>query len=236
MQFQKTKTILICFVAVFIIGFIGGFYLALYLQNQVVFLTIIVVIFAFLTWLGSGAELVGFLRDWYREQREKPQLSIEYDKNKKQSTFSPELQQINIQDRKIISTRKYLKVRVKNSGGIARNCKAELTGTPSEEPKCLIWGREEQQIDIGAINGHAILNVVFSDSILDTIPNNNIHAFVSTKETLYSQGFYPSQDGFEIGEYEIEITVISEDGSSTQSKFKIHVDKDFRKLSMERIS
>lgn len=52
------------------IGLAGGFYLALLLQKQVEILIGAAILFAFLTWLGSGVELLGLLRDIYRQKTE----------------------------------------------------------------------------------------------------------------------------------------------------------------------
>jgi hypothetical protein len=52
------------------IGFAGGFYLALLLQKQIEILIGAAILFAFLTWLGSGAELLGLLRDIYRQGKD----------------------------------------------------------------------------------------------------------------------------------------------------------------------
>jgi hypothetical protein len=82
------------YLVVFIIGVAGGFYLAIYLQNQIALLAGVAILFAFLTWLGSGAELLGLLREWYKERREMPKLSIEYDEKGEPSTFVPALQLI----------------------------------------------------------------------------------------------------------------------------------------------
>lgn len=61
--------ILLC-LAVLAIGLAGGFYLAVALQNNAQVLAGVAVAFVFLTWLGSGADFLGFLRDWYRQQNE----------------------------------------------------------------------------------------------------------------------------------------------------------------------
>ena len=53
-----------------IISFIGGFYLATFLQNQIEVLIGAAILIAFLTWLGTGADFLGLLREWYREKRE----------------------------------------------------------------------------------------------------------------------------------------------------------------------
>ena len=52
------------------IGVAGGFYLATALQRQIEALIGAAVVIGFLTWFGSGADLMGLLRDWYKDKRE----------------------------------------------------------------------------------------------------------------------------------------------------------------------
>jgi hypothetical protein len=59
----------VVYVAVFALGLTGGLYLALYLQNQIALLAGLAVLFAFLTWFGSGAEVLELLRNWYKESK-----------------------------------------------------------------------------------------------------------------------------------------------------------------------
>jgi hypothetical protein len=56
--------------AILAIGFAGGFYLALLFQKQVEILVGSAIIFAFLTWLGSGADFIGLFRDVVKQKRE----------------------------------------------------------------------------------------------------------------------------------------------------------------------
>lgn len=72
MDFQK----ILYFLAAIVIAFAGGFYLAVLLQGNVQILIGVAIIFAFLTWLGSGAELLGLLRDWYRQKTEEEKTPI----------------------------------------------------------------------------------------------------------------------------------------------------------------
>ena len=69
--------------------------------------------------------------------------------------------------------RRFLKVIIRNTGWpIAENCEVSLilentTNTarpPSKEPKRLIWDNNQENRTIGAINGYAVLYIVFSDS------------------------------------------------------------------------
>jgi hypothetical protein len=56
------------------IGFAGGFYFSNALQKQITVLLGAAVVVGFLTWIGSGADLVGLLREWYKERREKEKI------------------------------------------------------------------------------------------------------------------------------------------------------------------
>jgi hypothetical protein len=196
----------------------------------------------------GGVEILRFFRDSYREERIKPKLSIDYDKEN--SIFFPE-EDIIDSDRNIIGKRKYQKICIKNSGGVARNCEAELRMikwdssaiAPSKEPKLLVWWDSSKdnillKQDIGGKIGAKYLYVVFSQEIFVNkhTDSNNIYAFVSTKEERYPKDIRPRYNGFGVGEFEFKVTVASEDGSFVKSIFRLHVDKDFRKISMEKIS
>jgi hypothetical protein len=58
------------------IGFAGGFYFSNALQKQITVLLGAAVVVGFLTWIGSGADLVGLLRDWYKERREEEKIPM----------------------------------------------------------------------------------------------------------------------------------------------------------------
>jgi hypothetical protein len=53
-----------------VVGFTGGFFLATALQEQIEVLIGAAIILAFLTWLGTGADFLGLLREWYREKKD----------------------------------------------------------------------------------------------------------------------------------------------------------------------
>lgn len=242
MRFQ-----IVTYVVVLVVGLAGGFYLALYLQNQVALLAGAAIIFAFLTWLGSGAELLGLLREWYKEKGEIPKLSIEYDEKGHPNTYSPELQLV-APDGRPVCVQKYLRVCIRNTGGVARRCKAELGiikeetafRTPSDEPKPLTWGGPSLEKDIGGGDGTELLHIVFSDSRLSEAPvmtnDKNIFALVSTMDSLYPRApFIRAQDGFGEGDFKVRLTVISEGGAAAKQVLKVHVERDFRKLSMQLV-
>ena len=52
------------------VGFTGGFYVANALQKQIEVLIGAAIILAFLTWLGTGANFIGLIRDWYKDKKE----------------------------------------------------------------------------------------------------------------------------------------------------------------------
>jgi hypothetical protein len=56
------------------IGVAGGFYFATALQKQIEALIGAAVVIGFLTWLGSGADLLGLLREWFKEKREEERI------------------------------------------------------------------------------------------------------------------------------------------------------------------
>jgi hypothetical protein len=60
----------------FSFGIVVGFYITNFLQNQLEVLIPVSVALAFFTWLGSGADFVGILRDLYKERREKAKIPI----------------------------------------------------------------------------------------------------------------------------------------------------------------
>ena len=53
-----------------IIGFTAGFYLAVALQKQIEVLIGAAVLLAILTWIGTGADFLGLLREWWKEKKE----------------------------------------------------------------------------------------------------------------------------------------------------------------------
>jgi hypothetical protein len=93
------------------IGFAGGFYFSNALQKQITVLLGAAVVVGFLTWIGSGADLVGLLRDWYKEQREEektPKLSSSGEFVRPKGTYQEEQERYY--------TKGYY-IRIKKSGG-----------------------------------------------------------------------------------------------------------------------
>lgn len=58
------------FAAVLGVGLTGGYYLALYIQEEYAALLASAIIFGVLTWLGSATDLLGFIRDWWKDKKE----------------------------------------------------------------------------------------------------------------------------------------------------------------------
>jgi hypothetical protein len=67
---MRLRSVVLIGVAILAIGFAGGFYLSLLLERQLILLGIAAIAFAFLTWIGSGADLIGLFRDVVKQTRE----------------------------------------------------------------------------------------------------------------------------------------------------------------------
>jgi hypothetical protein len=123
---------------------------------------------------------------------------------------------------------------------------------PSDEPKLLAWGRHPHVIndlrDTVNIRGHShdYLHVVFSDSDFGTTPVEDApvrYTCVSTIERLqlplrpvgvaYN---LTVQDSFTNGEFQVEISIASEEGSYVKSCFIIKVQTNYENLTMTKIS
>ena len=53
--------------ALFILAFTGGFYTYAAIQKNLQLLILAAIIFAVLTWAGSGADFLGLLSQWYKD-------------------------------------------------------------------------------------------------------------------------------------------------------------------------
>ncbi len=56
------------------IGFAGGFYVANFFQKQIEVLIGAAIVLAVLTWVGSATDLMGLLREWYKEKKEEERI------------------------------------------------------------------------------------------------------------------------------------------------------------------
>lgn len=220
----------------FIIIFIFVTYL-IYLNITGFFQIQLPILTEFITTILSFID-VGVVFKIYKLLREKPKLSIEHSG---ESVYSEKLSPTTPDGTKIC-TINYLKVFVKNTGGMARGCIAELRVTnwdkksisPTGKPKFLTWCNQPSnnisiQKDI-ARNRDELLHVVLSDSRLENLPDrkDEIFAFVSTVDSIYPiTSPYLGEYGFGMGDFEIEIIVTSDNDAIVKSKFLLHVDKDF---------
>jgi Patatin-like phospholipase len=191
--------------------------------------------------------------NWSFRQRDvhpffrRPDLSIDFigiDAN----SYAPRLELINPDGSRTGKTRQYLKVRVKNIGGvIARNCRAKLRVTrnismrswPSDS-KMLAWDTTNSRyIDI-AKDDDEFLHVVFADSDFSNnrfVHHNNLYAMASTVQSIYSkERFLRAQDSFSNGECEIEILVRSEEGAYARAKYQLNVGDEYSSLNLRLLS
>jgi hypothetical protein len=100
------------------------------------------------------------------------------------------------------------------------------------------------------IRGHGkeLLHIVFSDSFFNGVrvdAEEKRYARISTVENLMSitsalvpdgQTYLKPQDGFTKGEFEVDISITSNEGPFTQTKFMVSVEPNFQNLTMRRIS
>lgn len=176
----------------------------------------------------------------------RPDLSIEFDENDPNS-FTPKLQLIGESGEPSGITRQYVKVRVKNSGGIiARNCRAKLkvvrnitSSLCPSDYKLLAWDTTETRyLDI-ARNDDEFLHVVFADSSFESIrqiQKTELHAMASTLSSFYDGKFIRAQDAFGSGEFEIEIHVLSEEGCWARAVYQLKVGDVYTSLKLDLVS
>jgi len=232
---------------VFVIGLSGGFYIALYLQNQIALLAGMAILFAFLTWLGSGTDLIVIVREWYKETYTKPRLRINYSPQDNPHLYTPEIEMVSASGERLAVMRRFLKVGIENEGSlVAKRCKATLqvirsdenVRGPSTEPKNLRWENGGIYQDIG-INRSEYLHVVLSDTRLgNAIPaTENIFALVSTPDTVNMHPFnmIRAQDGFGVGDTDFDLIITSESGELVRATFRVHVTDNWQELNMEII-
>ena len=184
----------------------------------------------------------------------RPKLRLEFDTRKKQNNYAPSVACRG-------DTQRFLRIYVENKGySSIHNCQAEIVAVipdsanpmlyPSDERKLLAWGRFPQSDDIDykrTIRGHGkeLLHIAFSDSLFKDVKTNKEEekrfAGISTVENLKlmsrftvlaGESYLRVQDGFTIGEFELELSVTSDEGPYVRGKIKIHVDPDFQKLKM----
>ncbi|MGB7955121.1 MAG: hypothetical protein WCF23_14175 [Candidatus Nitrosopolaris sp.] len=149
-----------------------------------------------------------------------------------------------------------------NSGyRILNNCQALLKVNipenadkmryPSEDEKILAWGRDVTDLSAKRTiqaQSSEMVHVVFSDSDFDTTPVSTRatrYACISTIEILTPDikgrnerraNKLRVEDSFSDGTFDIEIMITSDEGSYKRAKFRVTVDKDYRKLNMQKMS
>jgi hypothetical protein len=187
----------------------------------------------------------------------RPKLRLEFDEHKKQNDYAPSGTAHG-------NTQRYLRVYVENEGyRSVHNCQAEMAVVipgdangmfyPSDEWKLLAWGRFPQSNDLTdkrTIRGHGkeLLHIVFSDSLFDGVHTNkeeekrlagisSIHTLTSITSDIWADGqtYLKPQDGFPIGEFELELSITSDEGSYVQAKLRILVERDFQKLRIKNV-
>jgi len=242
---MRSRVLVVCLV-VFLLGLSGGFYLALYTQSQIALLAGIAVLLAFLTWFGSGTDIITLLRDWYKESLQKVEFSLEYNPQSNPHLYAPMLELLTMTGQRTNISRKYLKLGIKNNGGmVAKQCKVTLqfvnseTGTraPSQEPKVLLWENGQIYQDVG-MNRTEYVHVVLSDNRLETSPEEDIFALVSTPDTvnMIPPNTIRAQDGFGVGDSEFDLVVTSESGETLTARMRVHVTNRWQELAMEKIN
>jgi hypothetical protein len=150
----------------------------------------------------------------------------------------------------------FLTLIIKNSGfAAAKNCTAELSiisrpkqgghicPAPSDEPKGLKWSgwgiREPRTI--APRKGRVFLDVLIDDTSIPFDGRASWHeaniwgplmVWAATHEVIASAPGYRFQDAFCIGDYEVEITILPENGSPKSASFILHVDSNWENTQL----
>ncbi|MBI2830939.1 MAG: hypothetical protein HYX79_01620 [Chloroflexi bacterium] len=149
-----------------------------------------------------------------------------------------------------------LRLPVKNSGfAPARNCTLELRvlkrpkkngeccPAPSAETKALTWvaPKVEDRHTIPPRGGTATLAIVIDDTSVASTARCLWHGandwgpltlWAGTHEVFAMSPATRAQDAFCQGDYEIQVTVLPENGAPKLEKFKLHVDSVWSKTSL----
>lgn len=120
---MNTRYLIVLGLSLLGIGVLGGFYLYALLQNQIQVLIPATVVLVFLTWLGSGADFLGLLRDWYKDRKDEerriaslPQLNIIYDPDTNPDIYVPAKPSSAYTGADTV-VRKHLRITIENTGG-----------------------------------------------------------------------------------------------------------------------
>jgi len=160
----------------------------------------------------------------------KPKLSLDYN-TKESAIFNPQLELHNDSGNALGISRRWLKIRVKNTGSAAAyNCKAKLAvteGTSQVRPhdtKRLIWDDSSESVTISPKKDSELLHIAFTDSNFG-LNQNQIFAMISDSQ---SERFPPktAQNGLGMGKFTITITVTSENREYIVKRLYLEVDAD----------
>lgn len=176
--------------------------------------------------------------------------SFQYQHNPDDNNFTPILDLVNRDGIPTGIKRKYVKVRIKNTGGAsAIKCKAELrvlrtvgNNTEQRHPsdtKILCWDSEQiKYMNIGKKPDNELLHIAFADSNFEQLHlagDLDIYALSSTKESLYPTApFRRAQDAFGIGDFEVDLNVTGDD-ASTKKRMILHVERNYERLRIDII-
>lgn len=238
---------------IFALGLALGFVAYGAYQQKLEVLVPVAIVLAVLTWFGSATDILGLLREWYKDKKEEerrhkeeeakekerlanlPDLSVTFDKNLPDQ-FTPFRTDNRIVELNPVE-RKHIWIRVKNNGGEAKGCQAilQLTNTneryPTKEEKYLQWVKDNvTELDIPR-NDDAYLNIAYS---FDKIVSGR-KVFVGTPESLNGPNLPKEIDGFVPGNYDLNVTIKVKNGEHLKLKFKLIVKEKWEELSMDYI-
>lgn len=154
----------IVFGILLLIGAAAGYYLALYQLGKPELLALGAIGFAFLTWIGSGADLLGLLREWYKDKQQ--ELKTPVLKYGSIIVVKNTVKELSEEFTRYVYC---LRIIMSSGDGMATNChgfidvpKAGIRHLP------IVWTIEENSIPIGdredaylfAIDEHLSMNSV----------------------------------------------------------------------------
>ncbi len=243
---------------VFIIGLVGGFVITNAYQGQIQALVYLAVVFAFLSWIGSGADLVGLLSAWYDKRSEidrlaqlAPKLSILFDMKSNPDDFAPagEISFIPKGGDPISFKRKSIRLKVQNDGGsVAEKCRATISDIsrldgcecPARNTKYLRWLSGEREQDIYPHGSDEFLELAFGDSLefspieakckIQDTDKAKLIAWASTPDNLLMN--YHNQDGFCSGRFEMVVTVFPKNTDKITRKIRLTIGKSWSDIDL----
>jgi hypothetical protein len=175
-----------------------------------------------------------------------PNLSIDYDEALNPRLFCPSQRYLTAEGKTF--ERKYLRILVKNTGFVkATNCEAKMRIVSSNDTKQLVWDRAATsgvlreislQKNIRARKGEELVHIVFSDSRFTEMSKMDYRIFASaaTMESVVNQQILSLEDGFGLENFDIEISVLSEEGAFCKSTFQVRPNMNHSGLSMTKLS